>query len=92
MELRHPAHSTGSVRRSIIVFLARDRRQHERAIISGEARDFEVGGFCKRRGSTKSGGLGDGSPPAGCRGRAPVGGGAGGRSPPEAERFFVIYA
>ena len=41
---------------------------------SGEARDFEVGGFCKGRGSIKTGGLGDGSPPAGSRGRAPVGG------------------
>ena len=40
---------------------------------SGEARDFEVGGFCKGRGSTRPGGLGDGSPPAGSRGRAPVG-------------------
>ena len=26
---------------------------------SGEARDFEVGGFCKRHGSTRTGGLGD---------------------------------
>jgi len=43
-------------------------------VISGEARVFEVGGFCKGRGSTRTGGLGDGSPPAGSRGRAPVGG------------------
>jgi len=41
---------------------------------SSEARDFEVGAFRKGRGSTRTGGLGDGSPPAGSSGRAQVGG------------------
>jgi len=41
-------------------------------VSSGEARDFEVGGFCKGHGNTRTGGL-ERSPPAGSGGRALVG-------------------
>jgi len=49
-------------------------------------------GFCKRRGSRRTGGLGDGSPPAGSRGRAPVGGLGTNFVPQKLKGFFVIYA
>jgi len=55
---------------------------------SGEARDFEVGGFCKGRGSIKTGSGGRKSP-SGVQGQSP-GRGSGGRSPPEAERFLLF--
>jgi len=52
---------------------------------SGEARDSEVGGFCKGRGSTRTGGLGD-SVPSRVQGQSP-GRGSGDEVPQKLKGF-----